>query len=72
MDINKRGTPGGEIKIPESCGVAPAVSYMIFVTCFVPYFNFVGDVWMERLVTSAVLAVSFCTFLVSFDTQYRF
>jgi hypothetical protein len=43
MDINKRGTKEGEVKIPESGGVAPAAVYMIFITCYVPYFYSIDD-----------------------------
>lgn len=28
MDINKRGTPGGEVKIPESLGIACGIVYL--------------------------------------------
>ena len=31
-DINKKGTPAGEVQIPESLGIAPAVGYLIFNT----------------------------------------
>jgi len=29
-DLNKKGTPAGEIKIPESLGIVPASVYIIF------------------------------------------
>ena len=28
MDINKKGTPGGEVKIPESLGIACGIVYL--------------------------------------------
>lgn len=30
-DINKKGTPGGEIKIPESAGLAPGAAFLVCV-----------------------------------------
>ena len=30
MDINKRGTPGGEIKIPESAGLISSSLFIVF------------------------------------------
>ena len=29
MDINKKGTPGGEVKIPESLGIACGIVYLM-------------------------------------------
>jgi hypothetical protein len=31
MDINKKGTKGGEVKIPECAGLIPATVYLIFM-----------------------------------------
>ena len=28
MDINKKGTPGGQVKIPESLGIACGIVYL--------------------------------------------
>jgi hypothetical protein len=65
MDINKRGTPAGELKIPESCGVPCAVAFMMFLTVSIPFFKFIGNTQMESLLTTAAFSVILCCFLVS-------
>lgn len=64
MDINKRGTPAGEVKIPESCGVPCAIAFMMFLTISIPCFRFIGNRQMESLLTSAAFSVILCCFLV--------
>lgn len=67
MDINKRGTPGGEIKIPESCGVPCAVAYMMFLTISIPFFKYTGNKEMESLLTTGAFSVILCCFLGFMD-----
>jgi UDP-N-acetylglucosamine--dolichyl-phosphate N-acetylglucosaminephosphotransferase len=67
MDINKRGTPAGEIKIPESCGVPCAVAYMMFLTISIPFFKYTGNKEMESLLTTAAFSVILCCFLGFMD-----
>lgn len=40
-DLNKKGTPAGEIPIPESAGLAPGCVFLLCVTCFqlLHYYN---------------------------------
>jgi UDP-N-acetylglucosamine--dolichyl-phosphate N-acetylglucosaminephosphotransferase len=64
MDINKRGTPSGELKIPESCGVPCAVAFMMFLTISIPFFKYIGNSHMESLLTTAAFSVILCCFLV--------
>lgn len=64
MDINKRGTPAGELKIPESCGVPCAVAFMMFLTISIPCFKYIGNSQMESLLTTAAFSVILCCFLV--------
>ncbi|ESQ52869.1 hypothetical protein EUTSA_v10016688mg [Eutrema salsugineum] len=42
FDINKRGTPQGEIKVPESLGIVVGIVFLIVAIIF-QYFNFTED-----------------------------
>ncbi|KAH0924679.1 hypothetical protein HID58_016935, partial [Brassica napus] len=42
FDINKRGTPQGEVKVPESLGIVVGVVFLIVAIIF-QYFNFTED-----------------------------
>lgn len=59
-DINKRGTPAGDIPIPESLGLVPATFYIIILCILhIPgYHN--GD---SRMYTAALACVTFMTLL---------
>lgn len=67
MDINKRGTPAGELKIPESCGVPCAVAFMMFLTISIPLFKYIGNHETESLLTTAAFSVILCCFLGFMD-----
>ncbi|KAL6509052.1 hypothetical protein OROGR_023159 [Orobanche gracilis] len=41
-DINKKGTPGGSIKVPESLGIVVGIVFLV-VTILFQYFNFTAD-----------------------------
>ncbi|RAL51854.1 hypothetical protein DM860_010572 [Cuscuta australis] len=41
-DINKRGTPQGAIKVPESLGIAVGIVFLVVAILF-QYFNFTAD-----------------------------
>ncbi|KAL9272221.1 UDP-N-acetylglucosamine--dolichyl-phosphate N-acetylglucosaminephosphotransferase-like protein [Drosera capensis] len=42
FDINKKGTPGGNTKIPESLGIAVGIVFLVLAILF-QYFNFTAD-----------------------------
>lgn len=67
MDINKRGTPGGSVEIPESCGVPCAVAFMMFITIAIPFFRYLQKPEIEKLLTAAAFSVILCCFLVFAD-----
>lgn len=65
-DINKRGTPAGEVPIPESLGLVPATVYLL-VLCLLhadDLRQLDGDLGGEaRLYTSAMASVTFMVLL---------
>jgi UDP-N-acetylglucosamine--dolichyl-phosphate N-acetylglucosaminephosphotransferase len=36
-DINKKGTPAGEVPVPEALGIVPASIFIIFSMCAIYY-----------------------------------
>lgn len=65
MDINKRGTPGGEIKIPETCGTICAVAF-ICLSCLVsPFVSYIGQSGKEisDLLSTSYMIISYTVFL---------
>lgn len=56
MDINKRGTPAGEVKVPEALGIVPGTIY-IMILCLLH----IGD--PEPLYTAALASVTFMILL---------
>lgn len=61
MDINKRGTPGGEIKIPESLGLATGCVYLIS-TLFSQFFYLTDSTKLLEF-NSACLSITLMIFL---------
>jgi UDP-N-acetylglucosamine--dolichyl-phosphate N-acetylglucosaminephosphotransferase len=62
MDINKKGTAGGEKKIPESMGLVPAVMFLIIgctATVLIKYLQ--KDMLVEHL--AGLLSICFIIFL---------
>lgn len=59
-DINKRGTPAGEIPIPEPLGLIPATVYILVLCLLHPFAQFNGD---SNLYTAAMACVTFMTLL---------
>jgi hypothetical protein len=62
MDINKKGTAGGEKKIPESMGLVPAVMFLIIgctATVLIKYLH--KDMLVEHL--AGLLSICFIIFL---------
>ncbi|GFY84730.1 UDP-glcnac-adolichol phosphate glcnac-1-p-transferase [Actinidia rufa] len=41
-DINKKGTPQGSVKVPESLGIVVGIVFLVFAILF-QYFNFTSD-----------------------------
>ncbi|KAG5555792.1 hypothetical protein RHGRI_006436 [Rhododendron griersonianum] len=41
-DINKKGTPQGSVKVPESLGIAVGIVFLVLAILF-QYFNFTAD-----------------------------
>ncbi|GMP97579.1 hypothetical protein CsSME_00045777 [Camellia sinensis var. sinensis] len=42
FDINKKGTPQGSVKVPESLGIAVGIVFLVLAILF-QYFNFTSD-----------------------------
>ncbi|XP_057770389.1 uncharacterized protein LOC130990182 [Salvia miltiorrhiza] len=61
-DINKKGTPDGSIKVPESLGIVVAVVFLA-VTILFQYFNFTADSnWLVEY-NAALASICFITLL---------
>ncbi|KAL6555933.1 hypothetical protein OROGR_005221 [Orobanche gracilis] len=61
-DINKKGTPHGNVKVPESLGLAVAPAFVVVVILF-QYFNFPADSNRHAGYTTALVCVFFMTML---------
>ncbi|KAL6565231.1 hypothetical protein OROGR_002182 [Orobanche gracilis] len=61
-DINKKGTPHGNVKVPESLGLAVAPVFVVVVILF-QYFNFTADSNRHAGYTTALECVFFMTTL---------
>lgn len=71
LDINKKGTPQGDEKIPESLGIVPATVHMVVVIIFQVYYytaaglNREDSAWLVKLeeYNAALAATIFMIFL---------
>ncbi|WCJ33403.1 UDP-N-acetylglucosamine--dolichyl-phosphate N-acetylglucosaminephosphotransferase [Euphorbia peplus] len=62
FDINKKGTPQGTIKVPESLGIVVGIVFLILTILF-QYFNFTADsVWLVEY-NAALACICFMTLL---------
>eukprot|EP00177_Eucheuma_denticulatum_P006634 GFKZ01012062.1.p1 GENE.GFKZ01012062.1~~GFKZ01012062.1.p1 ORF type:complete len:423 (+),score=33.04 GFKZ01012062.1:203-1471(+) len=59
-DINKRGTPQGDIPIPEPLGLIPATVYILILCILHLFAHYDGD---SKLYTAAMACVTFMTLL---------
>ncbi|CAN1127946.1 UDP-N-acetylglucosamine--dolichyl-phosphate N-acetylglucosaminephosphotransferase [Linum perenne] len=61
-DINKKGTPQGTVKVPESLGIVVAIVFLV-VTIVFQYFNFTADsMWLVEY-NAALACICFMTLL---------
>ncbi|GAU24213.1 hypothetical protein TSUD_23500 [Trifolium subterraneum] len=61
-DINKRGTPQGNVKVPESLGIVVGIVFLVVAILF-QYFNFTADSnWLVEY-NAALACVCFMTLL---------
>ncbi|KAK9289493.1 hypothetical protein L1049_007648 [Liquidambar formosana] len=61
-DINKKGTPQGTIKVPESLGIVIGIVFMVVAILF-QYFNFTSDsIWLVEY-NAALASICFMTLL---------
>ncbi|XP_022928638.1 UDP-N-acetylglucosamine--dolichyl-phosphate N-acetylglucosaminephosphotransferase-like [Cucurbita moschata] len=61
-DINKRGTPQGAVKVPESLGIVVGISFLVLAIAF-QYFNFTSDSnWLVEY-NAALASICFMTLL---------
>ncbi|KAG0501051.1 hypothetical protein HPP92_001123 [Vanilla planifolia] len=61
-DINKKGTPQGHIKVPESLGIVIAIVYLVIAILF-QHFNFTADSnWLVEY-NAALACICFMTLL---------
>ncbi|XP_038883774.1 UDP-N-acetylglucosamine--dolichyl-phosphate N-acetylglucosaminephosphotransferase-like [Benincasa hispida] len=61
-DINKRGTPQGAVKVPESLGIVVGISFLVLAIVF-QYFNFTSDSnWLVEY-NAALASICFMTLL---------
>ncbi|KAG7566010.1 Glycosyl transferase family 4 [Arabidopsis suecica] len=62
FDINKRGTPQGEVKVPESLGIVVGIVFLIVAIVF-QFFNFTEDsVWLVEY-NAALASICFMILL---------
>ncbi|RYR69004.1 hypothetical protein Ahy_A03g015517 [Arachis hypogaea] len=62
FDINKKGTPQGNVKVPESLGIVVAIVYLVVAILF-QYFNFTADsIWLVEY-NAALACICFMTLL---------
>lgn len=59
-DINKRGTPAGDVPIPEPMGLIPATTYILVLCLLHPFASYNGE---SVLYTAAMACVTFMTLL---------
>lgn len=62
LDINKKGTPEGEIKIPESLGIVPVLVYLCFNCVLMIYCKVYYPEFVIKII-SATLSICFMGFL---------
>lgn len=62
LDINKKGTPEGEVKIPESLGIIPVLVYLCFNCVLMLYCKLYLPEFVIKII-SATLSISFMGFL---------
>ncbi|KAK4392500.1 UDP-N-acetylglucosamine--dolichyl-phosphate N-acetylglucosaminephosphotransferase [Sesamum angolense] len=61
-DINKKGTPDGSIKVPESLGIVVGIVFLV-VTILFQYFNFTADsIWLVEY-NAALASICFMILL---------
>ncbi|XP_047321888.1 UDP-N-acetylglucosamine--dolichyl-phosphate N-acetylglucosaminephosphotransferase-like [Impatiens glandulifera] len=62
FDINKKGTPQGSIKVPESLGIVVGIVFLV-VTIIFQYFNLTADsIWLVEY-NAALASICFMTLL---------
>lgn len=62
FDINKKGTPQGSIKIPESLGIAVGIVFLVLAILF-QHFNFTADsIWLVEY-NAALASICFMILL---------
>ncbi|KAM7500110.1 hypothetical protein LguiA_024524 [Lonicera macranthoides] len=62
FDINKKGTPQGSIKVPESLGIVVGIVFLV-ITILFQYFNFTSDSnWLVEY-NAALASICFMTLL---------
>ncbi|KDP26201.1 hypothetical protein JCGZ_22447 [Jatropha curcas] len=62
FDINKKGTPHGNVKVPESLGIVVGIVFLVLAIVF-QYFNFTADSnWLVEY-NAALASICFMTLL---------
>ncbi|KAL2480695.1 UDP-glcnac-adolichol phosphate glcnac-1-p-transferase [Abeliophyllum distichum] len=62
FDINKKGTPEGSIKVPESLGIVVGIVFLVLAILF-QYFNFTADsIWLVEY-NAALASICFMILL---------
>ncbi|XP_050230235.1 uncharacterized protein LOC126679283 [Mercurialis annua] len=62
FDINKKGTPQGTVKVPESLGIVIGIVFLVLAILF-QYFNFTADsIWLVEY-NAALACICFMTLL---------
>lgn len=74
-DINKKGTPAGDVPVPEALGIVPATIFVIFNMCAIFYTKtFAPNLAFEH--TAGILSITFIIFLGFcddvFDLPWRY
>ncbi|GAQ80668.1 UDP-N-acetylglucosamine--dolichyl-phosphate N-acetylglucosaminephosphotransferase [Klebsormidium nitens] len=66
MDINKRGSPGGDIKVPESQGLVAGIVFLVCTIIFQHFYFSADSPWLVEY-NAALASICFMIFLGFID-----
>lgn len=65
-DLNKKGSPAGEVKVPESQGLVVGIVYLVVIILFQAFYFTPDSVWLVEY-NAALAAICLMTFLGFID-----
>ncbi|GBG64939.1 hypothetical protein CBR_g48687 [Chara braunii] len=66
LDINKRGTPGGQVKVPEAMGLVAGIVYLVCIIVFQHFYYTPDSSWLVEY-NAALASICFMLFLGFID-----